>query len=116
MSFVPLLPIDPAAVIGSLRVNIQNNVHAVEHVLDVTLDILSNFAHQSAVFMNSGLLSAFKMHQTFLGAKTCWDAWAALLENNSRVRDQYLKYLDECDACRHRAMDRLYSENGYAGR
>jgi uncharacterized protein (DUF983 family) len=39
-----------------------------------------------------------------------------LLDHNNRLRDQYLKYLDECVACRHRAMNRLYAEDGYAGR
>lgn len=116
MSFIPQLPIDPAAVLGSLRVSMQNNVHAGERVVDVTLDTMSDLAHQSAVLVNGGLLSSIEMQHSILGARTCRDAWAALLDHNNRLRDQYLKYLDECVACRHRAMNRLYAEDGYAGR
>lgn len=115
MSFVPQLPIDPSAVMESLRVNLQNNVHAGERVIDVTLDTMSDLAHQSAVLMNGEFLSAMKMQQSLLAARTYRYACGAVLDHGNRLRDQYFKYLDECFACHHRAMERLYTEDGYAG-
>lgn len=115
MGFIPESAIDPLAVMGSLRVNLQNNVHAAERVIDVTLDTMSDLAHQSAVFANAELLSGIEMQQSLLAARTCGDVWHSLAGHGSRLRDHYFKYLDECLACRHRAMNRLYSEDGYAG-
>lgn len=115
MSFVPQLPIDPSAVMESLRVNLQNNVHTGERVIDVTLDTMSDLVHQSTVLMNGEFLSAMKMQQSLLVARTCHYAWGAVLDHGNRLRDQYFKYLDECFACHHRAMDRLYAEDGYVG-
>lgn len=114
MSFIPQLPIDPSAVMESLRVHLQNNVHAGERVLDVTLDTASDFMHQSAVLMNGELLSAVTMQQSLLTAPTYHHAWVAVLDHGNRLRNQYIKYLDECFACHHRAMARLHAESGNA--
>lgn len=115
MSFIPQVPIDPHAVIGSLRVTLQNNLHSGERVIDVTLDTISDLTHQSAVFANAGLLSAIELQQSLLTARDYQDAWTALAGHGSRLRESYIKFLDECGACRHRAMDRLSAEDGYAG-
>ncbi len=115
MSFVPQFPIDPSAVMGNFRVNLQNNVHAGEHVVDVMLDTLSDLAHQTTVLANGGLLSFMELQLALLAARTCRDSWTAYAAHGDRLRDHTFKYFDECSACRQRAMSRLYAEQGDAG-
>lgn len=115
MSFIPQLPTDPQAVFGNLRVTLQNTVHSGERMIDVTLDSISDLTHQSAVFANAGLLSAVTLQQSLLGARSNRDLWTSFADHGSRLRESYVKYLDECAACRRRALDRLYAEDGHAG-
>lgn len=115
MSFIPQVPTDPKAVFGNLRVTLQNTVHSGERVIDVALDTLSDLTHQSAVLANAGLLSAVTLQQSLLSARSSQDLWHSFADHGCRLRDSYIKYLDECAACRHRAIDRLYAEDGYAG-
>jgi hypothetical protein len=114
MSFVPQFPIDPSAVIGNFRVNLQNSVHAGEHVVDVTVDALSDIAHHTTALANGGLLSFMELQQSLLSARTCSDSWTAYADHGSRLRDNIFKYFDECSACRQRAMSRLHADQSYA--
>lgn len=115
MSFIPQVPTDPQAVFGNLRVTLQNTVHSGERVIDVALDTISDLTHQSAVLANAGLLSAVTLQQSLLSARSSQDLWRSFADHGGRLRDSYIKYLGECTACRHRAIDRLYAEDGNAG-
>ena len=113
MSFIPQLPIDPTAVFGSLRVNLQNNVHAGERIIDVALDTASDLTHHTAVLANAGALSTIEMQQAMLGARSGQDAWKLIADHANRLREHYLKYLDECLACRQRASNRIFAEDDH---
>lgn len=116
MTFVPQFPIDPSAVMGSLRVSAANNVHVGERIVDVTLDTMSDLAHQSTVFANAGWISAAELQQSLLSARNCRDAWTAFADHGSRLNESYFKFIGECFACRHRALDRLDAESANAVR
>ncbi len=114
MSFIPQFPIDPSAVMGNFRVNLQNNVHAGERIIDVALDTVSDLAHQTAVLANGGLLSFIELQQSLFAARTCRDGWTAYADHGARLRDHTFKYFDECFSCRERAMSWLDAEQSRA--
>lgn len=113
MSFIPQVPADPDAVLGSLRVTLQNNVHAGERIIDVALDTISDVTHHSAVLGNAGLLSTLELQQALLGTRSGQDAWAAFANHATRLSEHYTRFFEECIACRHRAMDRIHAEDGH---
>jgi hypothetical protein len=113
MSLIPQTPVDPVAVMGSLRVGIANNVHAGERLIDVTLDTVSDLTHHYAVFANAGLLSVIELQQSLLAAQNCGEAWTSLSDHGHRCHENFFKFVAECFSCRHRALDRLYAEDGY---
>ena len=114
MSFIPQTLADPAAVLGSLRVGFTNSVHANERIVDVLLDTSSDLTHQSAVYANAGFLSGLALQQSLATARTCRDVWVSIADHNARLHEAYFKYLGECFSARHRALDRINQEDGYA--
>lgn len=115
MSFIPQTPVDTSAVLGSLRVSMQNHVHAGERAMDVALDTLSDLTHQTAVAANAYALSGLEWQQSLMTSRNYNDIWHFFADHHNRMCEHYFKYLDECFACRHRALERLHAEDGYVG-
>lgn len=115
MGFIPQTAVDTNAVLDSLRVSLQHNVHTGERVMDVALDTLSDIVHLSAVAGNGCALSSMELQQSLMASRNCSDVWHSLWNYSARLHDHYFKYMDGCFASRHRAMDRLHAEDGYVG-
>lgn len=107
MGFIPESAVEPSAVFGSLRVVLENNLQSSERLTDVLLDTVSDVTHQSAVFADAGMVSAFRLQQSLAASRNYQDAWAALADHGARLRDSYFTFVNECLACRSRAFERL---------
>lgn len=115
MSFIPLAPADPEAVMGSLRVTLANNVHTSEHAVGVINNAASDIAQHGIACANASLLSTLQLQQSLLSSRTIRDAWSAFSDHGDRLSDAYFKFIGECFASRHRALDRLHMEDGHVG-
>jgi len=114
MSFIPQESVDPDAVMGSLRVALQNNVHSGEQAMHVALDTIGNLMHETATLANAGLLSTIELQQALLRARSGHDFWTCFAEHGGRLNDHYMKFLKDFIATRHAAMQKLLAEDGDA--